>query len=147
MNVDPQYLAAAKEQAGICAIDYKLVAAVCEQESSWLPFSIRYEPGFLAKYVAPIYNACKISATEAYARSFSWGLMQIMGQTARELGFTGESLAELCDPETGIEFGCRKLAACLKNAGGDQTKALPAYNGGSNPNYAAEVLARVKNYQ
>jgi len=42
---------------------------------------------FFTKYVAPLYTNNKISATEAYARGFSWGLMQVMGQVARESGF------------------------------------------------------------
>jgi Transglycosylase SLT domain len=38
--------------------------------------------------------------TESRARAFSWGLMQVMGQVAREHGFTG-ALASLCDPLSG----------------------------------------------
>ena len=123
-----------------------LVCAVCEQESGWNEWAIRFEPGFLAKYVAPLEEAHKVSATEAYARSFSWGLMQVMGETARELGFTGEFLAMLCDPIVGLEFGCRKLKDALSRAVGDQTRALAIYNGGSNPNYPSEVLARRARY-
>ena len=48
---------------------------------------MRYEPAFFTKYVAPLYTNNKITATEAYARGFSWGLMQVMGQVARESGF------------------------------------------------------------
>jgi len=38
--------------------------------------------------------------TESRARAFSWGLMQVMGQVAREHGFTC-ALASLCDPLSG----------------------------------------------
>src|ERR1700737_5169749 len=81
-----------------------LVCAVIEQESAWNPWAVRYEPGFLSRYVAPLYTAGKLSATEAYTRSMSWGLMQVMGQVAREFGFAANSLPELCDPATGMEF-------------------------------------------
>ena len=61
---------------------------------------MRYEPRFLSQYVAPLYTTGKISATEAYTRSMSWGLMQVMGQTAREFGFDSPALTQLCDPTT-----------------------------------------------
>lgn len=107
---------------------------------------MRYEPGFLSRYIAPLYTAGKLSATEAYTRAMSWGLMQVMGQVARESGFEDPSLAELCDPATGIEFGCRILAARLARSKGDIPAALLAWNGGADANYPAEVLARKRNY-
>jgi len=88
----------AKQTAAKYGLDPNIVCAVIEQESGWNPSAIRYEPAFMTKYVAPLYTAGKVTATEAYARSFSWGLMQIMGQVAREEGFDGEYLAQLCDP-------------------------------------------------
>ncbi|HLX00455.1 MAG TPA: transglycosylase SLT domain-containing protein [Candidatus Acidoferrales bacterium] len=127
-------------------LDPSLVCAVCEQESAWNPFAIRYEPGFLARYVAPLFTAGKISATEAYARSFSWGLMQVMGQVAREQNFGGPSLAELCDPQIGLEIGCRVLSSKLSAAKGDIAAALQHYNGGSNADYASQVQARQPRY-
>lgn len=118
----------------------EIVLGIIERESSFNCWSIRYEPGFLLRYVAPQYKAGKLNATETYARSFSWGLMQIMGQTAREFGFVGEFLSELSDPEIGIEWGCRKLVGCLRKAEGDMSKALEAYNGGANESYSAEII-------
>jgi soluble lytic murein transglycosylase-like protein len=128
------------------ALDPALVCAVIEQESAWNPWAVRYEPGFLSRYIAPLYTAGKLSATEAYTRAMSWGLMQVMGQVAREFGFKEASLSELCDPDTGIEFGCRILSARLARAKGDATAALLAWNGGADANYPAEVLARKRNY-
>lgn len=140
-------IALAKGIAAKHSLDPILVCAQVEQESAWNTFAIRYEPGFLSKYVAKFYTAGKLTATETYSRAFSWGLMQIMGQTAREFGFSGISLAELCDPETGVEFGCRKLESCMFRAKGDVNAALLAYNGGSNAQYASEVLARQAKYR
>lgn len=123
-------------------LDPALICAVCEQESGWQPWAIRFEPAFYTRYVEPQ----NLAPTEAYARSFSWGLMQIMGQVAREQGFDGRFLAELCDPSTGVEYGCRKLARCLAKAGGDVSQALQFYNGGGNPNYASQVVNRMSKY-
>jgi len=126
----------ARSVAAEHALDPALVCAVIEQESAWDPWAVRYEPGFLSRYVAPLYTAGKFGATEAYTRSMSWGLMQVMGQVAREFGFDAPSLAKLCDAATGLAFGCRILAARLKRAKGDVPGALLAWNGGANENYS-----------
>jgi soluble lytic murein transglycosylase-like protein len=70
----------------------------------------------------------------------------VMGQVAREFGFSADSLPELCDPATGVDLGCRILAKRMARTRGDVPAALLAWNGGSNPNYPAEVLARRRNY-
>ena len=144
--VPPEIIDLARRIASEHALDPALVCAVVEQESAWNPWAVRYEPGFLSRYVAPLYTAGKLSATEAYTRSMSWGLMQVMGQVAREFGFEEPSLAGLCDVASGLEFGCRILAARLTRAKGDVSVALLAWNGGANEKYAVEVLARTRNY-
>ena len=136
----------ARKAALVHGLDPALVCAVVEQESSWNPWAMRYEPAFFAKYVASLYTNNKVSATEAYARGFSWGLMQVMGQVARENGFTEAFLSALCDPANGIEIGCRVLKRKLDAMAGDVVRGLLAWNGGGNPSYAAEVLARRTQY-
>jgi soluble lytic murein transglycosylase-like protein len=145
-TVPPEIIELARRIAFAHGLDPALVCAVIEQESAWNPWAVRYEPGFLSRYVAPLYTAGKLSATEAYTRAMSWGLMQVMGQVAREAGFEEASLAELCDPFVGVDWGCRLLAARLARAKGDVATALLAWNGGANPDYPAEVLARTRNY-
>jgi soluble lytic murein transglycosylase-like protein len=128
-------------------LDGALVCAVCEQESGWDPWAIRYEPAFYARYVRPMVDGGELSdLTEARARAFSWGLMQVMGQTAREKGYSGH-LAEICDPETGIEVGCSVLAGKLEEARGDVERGLLLWNGGADPDYPGEVLARRGKYE
>jgi soluble lytic murein transglycosylase-like protein len=131
------------------ALDPSLVCALIEQESAWNTHAIRYEPGFFAKYVAPLFTNNKVEPptnTEANSRAISWGLMQVMGQSAREIGFIGQFLSELCDPAIGIEVGCLLFARKLGAAHGDIDDALQCWNGGANPNYAAEVRSRMPNY-
>lgn len=139
-------IALAKQKAREHGLDPLLVCAIVEQESDWNPWAIRFEPGFFAKYVAPLYTQSKVSATEAYARAFSWGLMQLMGQSARERGFANTFLPSLLDPATNLDWGCQHFTFKISQAGGDIRKALLLWNGGGNPNYPDEVLARKGNY-
>ena len=146
-SVDGKLVAAARGAAGAEGIDAALVCAVVEQESGWNTWAMRYEPLFFAKYVASLYTNNKVGATEAYARGMSWGLMQVMGQTAREHGLSSLFLSTLCEPATGLAVGCRILRHKLDAAGGDAAKALLSWNGGANREYPAEVLARVGRYR
>ena len=146
MGIPPTLLALAHKSALTQSLDPALVCAVVEQESGWNTWAMRYEPAFFTKYVAPFYTNNKITATEAWARGFSWGLMQVMGQVARESGFESTFLSSLCDPETGLTIGCKVLRKKFDAARGDITQALLAWNGGSNPAYAAQVLARKSRY-
>src|SRR5882757_6638126 len=147
MGIPLQLVAMASRAAAAQSLDPALVCAVVEQESGWNPWAMRYEPAFFAKYVAPLYTNNKVGATEAYARGISWGLMQVMGQTAREKGASSLYLSTLCDPAVGLAIGCRILRQKLEAAGGDAARALLAWNGGSNADYADEVLARVGRYR
>lgn len=135
-------IALAKQTAADAGVNASLFCAVIEQESGWDNWQIRMERGFEAKYVDPL----KLPDTETIARSMSWGLGQVMGETARELGYKGP-LAQLCECETGLYWSAVKLRRCLLNADWGVEQALSAYNGGSNPAYPAEVLARQAQYK
>ena len=156
----PGLLALAHDAAQAHALWPELVCALIEQESSWNRWAVRYEPAFYKRYIEPQMaqpsgedsnhrartHRAPLSDTEARARAFSWGLMQVMGQVAREHGFSGYSLAELCDPATGLDVGCRVLAAKLAAAEGNVVRALLLWNGGGNRNYPDAVLARTHRY-
>jgi len=77
------------------------------------------------------------------------GLTQIMPSTARDPGFgmQGVDPSTLNDPRQNIMFGAQYLAARGKAAGvtnwndpAQIAKALENYNGGGDPNYAANVM-------
>lgn len=125
------------------SLDPALVCAVIEQESNWNPWAIRFEPAFYERYIAGKVT----NTTEAHAQSTSWGLCQVMGATARESGFKGTYLSELCDLDTGVDVGCAVLQHKLDLALGDVHKGLLLWNGGGNPSYPDQVLARMSTYQ
>lgn len=91
----------------------RLAAAVVAVESGGEPFAFRFEPAFYERYVRPRPDWRPVRPcsrdTERQALATSWGLMQVMGATARDLGYAGPYLASLCDPPQGIEYGCRLL--------------------------------------
>lgn len=112
-----------------------LVKAVVEVESGGNPWATRYEPAFFRNYVEnariKAISPCSTD-TEKRLRATSFGPMQVMGQTARELGFDRPFLTELCDPATGLEHGCRYLAKQVeryRDKGLDW--AVAAYNAGT----------------
>ena len=113
-----------------------LVSAIVMIESSGEPFALRYEPLFFSRYIEKLPGVKAISPcsfeTERFARATSWGLMQIMGQVARERGFDQPFLSALCDPETGLDYGCRHLAHLThRYFNGSWPPVIAAYNAGS----------------
>ena len=114
--------------------------------------SVRYaaRKDFFRRYVRSCRctRAGKLSATEAYTRSMSWGLMQVMGQVARECGFeeTSSRNSAIQPPESNGDAGSLSNADSRWSPYGDVEAALLAWNGGANPDYPSEVLARTRNY-
>lgn len=146
-----ELVAIARERAAAHGLDGALVCAVCEQESAWNEYATRIELAFIANYLFPLpeYKDGTLTRnpTELYFRATSWGLMQVLGQVAREFGFTGTYLSELCAPYNSLEFGCRKLRQCMDRKHLEVHAALQKYNGGGNAHYADEVLQRVDKYK
>jgi soluble lytic murein transglycosylase-like protein len=88
-------------------LDPHLIAAIIAVESSWNPWAVRYEPDFRyfdspAKWAK--FNHITVD-TEIQLQKQSFGLMQIMGGSARSIGFTGP-LTMLLDPVGNVVWGC-----------------------------------------
>jgi soluble lytic murein transglycosylase-like protein len=140
-------------------LDANLVAAVAWHESvGGNIYATRFEEHWFKKLLP--WDRSKLSQyghvppappsllEEKRGRSTSYGLMQILGQTAREQGFKGRFMAELCDVTTNIFFGCKILAAKRKDAlklnpklfGEALTnEMLLRYNGGANKDYPSYI--------
>jgi len=104
-----------------------LVEAHVMTESSGKPNATRYEPGFYKTYIKKLGITNEVEAT---GRATSWGLLQIMGQVAREMGYQG-SWEGLCDPMVNLEYGCKKLAKCCRRYHPELDKGIASYNSGS----------------
>lgn len=142
-------------------LDPKIVAAIIYQESvkgsETLLDAIcasREERGFYRLYIAgkpltgfvPKKGLPPSEDTERRERSFSYGLMQVMGATARENGLTSQYIGMLMFPNINIEIGCRYFAKLLKEEGGNIREALRRYNGlpPGDYTYANLILSHVE---
>jgi soluble lytic murein transglycosylase-like protein len=121
----------------------RLVLAIVTVESAGKPGATRYEPAFFNRYIRPQ----NLPEAEGKGRATSWGLMQIMGETARTLGFAG-AFTSLLTPAIGLEWGCRYLSRLLDRYACESWECIcRAYNGGPGNRhnlantYPAKVLA------
>lgn len=133
------------------ALETDLVEAIVRVESSGIPWAWNPEPAYRYVYDVRAQRPFrKLTSEEAsakrppadffplagdpdqewWAQQASWGLMQVMGALARELGFRGPYLTQLVDPATNLAYGCRQLALLMTWAEGDLRKAVGAYNAG-----------------
>jgi len=131
-----------------------LILAMVLVESGGDPKSRRFEPTFFAKYIfgkplSYIPGNSDLYVEEVH-RAISWGLLQVMGETARCCGFRG-LFPELLDPAVGLEWGCRYVRRLADHylADGGWPTVMRAYNGGPgnrrNPanHYPDKILAHL----
>ena len=110
----------------------ELVLGIIEAESGGDPHATKINstyPYTMMQAKRPA--GCSVDMERIFQKT-AWGLMQVMGATARELGFDGW-LSELVNPETnvrlGIEFLGRKMSQYFERDGIEGVVA--AYNGGA----------------
>jgi soluble lytic murein transglycosylase-like protein len=108
----------------------ELIQAIILRESDNNQYAMRYEPNW--QYLTSVKRFAGLTGTtedtERMGQSISWGLMQVMGTCAREMGFVG-SFPELCVIETNLYYGCLKLSQLLKKYE-NLKDAISAYNSG-----------------
>ena len=106
-------------------MDFDLIASIIYMESGGEVWAFRYEPQFYTNRILPL-SRSELSGhvpssiptldTEKVSRACSYGLGQILGETARSiLHFEGENLTELFDPELNINL-CAQYLKILKTS-------------------------------
>ena len=137
-----------KKWASTYALPFKVVKALVLIESGGDTWAVRFEKKW-RWYLSPKTWAKLVQvseATETVCQQMSWGLCQVMGSVSRELGHS-QDISQLCDPDTGLKYGCIKLKNEI-DRWGSLEKGLAAYNAG-NPNskmgkeYALKVMRKV----
>ena len=122
-----------KSAASRRSLPWELVYAICQVESSLNPSAIRHEP----HYRWLVGDNETMSPTERQDQMTSWGLMQVMGAVARELGHTGP-LSDLLDPPTGLFYGCLHLRR-FRAKYDIWPDVIAAYNAGSPRRVAGQI--------
>jgi soluble lytic murein transglycosylase-like protein len=110
----------------------ELVLAIIEAESGGNPYAAKITPTY--PYTVPQAKrpAGVDPNTELYMQKTAWGLMQVMGATARSVGFDGR-LPELTDPNVNVRLGVAYLETLMRKHQSKHGLAgvIAAYNGGA----------------
>ena len=143
-----------RSEARHLGLDEDLGVAIALVESRGYPLACRFEPNwklFLTPDLFAKKNGITLE-TEKIHQQCSWGVMQVMGCVARELGFE-DPLPALCLPENGVRIGMRKLRQ-LSDKFESEASVIAAYNAGTpkriagvftNQTYVDKVNDRLKN--
>lgn len=112
-------------------VPWTLLAAFVQTESSGDPMAARFEVQY--KYIFKVGEFAKLNLitpiTEEVFQKTSWGLCQIMGGLARELGHQ-TSLLELLIPEINLKLAASHLKNLIQKYPG-RDDMIAAYNAGS----------------
>ncbi len=137
--------------AGTLNIDPAILIALFRIETAGDSYRCRFEPRYKNVYYISRYaEALKITfETEEVFQKTSFGLGQILGSTARTIGFS-DHLTKLCNPSVGCYWSGFYLCNLIEKYQ-DVYSAASAYNAGSllkdgsysNPAYVAKFK---KNY-
>lgn len=115
----------------VYSLDKYLIGAIILVESSAIPYMTHFEPQWRYQFgVKEFAEQLSVTVeTERNGQATSWGLMQVMGTVARELGFRG-LFPELCLPSVGIDYGCRHLKSFFEKYY-EMDSVIAAYNAGT----------------
>lgn len=138
--------------AGKADIDPYLLAGIVVQESGGEQYAQRVERGFWSRYLDGIrrwvqespsrYDDKWAAYPDIYASSY--GLCQIMLQTAAEHGFVYHYPGQLFDPDENLRVACKILSRLRVQKHGDTRAMLLAYNGGGDPTYPDRISNHVR---
>jgi hypothetical protein len=128
--VTPEIRVLVQQVATNLALPEGLLVGQVEVESSADPSAFKYERDFFQRYIQP--NPTAKGYRYGPLAASSYGLLQVMLETALELGFDGKP-EDLFIPRVGLMWGAKYLQACWHSVGNTpQTypSALCRYNGG-----------------
>ena len=107
-------------------LPFDLLNAQVTVESDGDPNAFRYEPAFFTRYIHG--NVKALAGRFGPLAACSYGMLQIMLETAYEIGFDGRP-EDLFVDRIGLTWGAKKLRALLDANAGDYKIALARYNG------------------
>lgn len=127
----PETIVLVDDAARKWALDFWTLVAQVEKESSGNSLAIRLEDGY--RWFYP--RGSTPAGQEREFQRTSWGLLQIMGATARELGYAAPPTVWPDSPlkhdaKRALDLGCAYLTKQLRRYGGNIRDGLSAYNAG-----------------
>jgi soluble lytic murein transglycosylase-like protein len=146
------------EAARSVQIPPELILAIIEVESSGEAYAAKLNPHYPFTMPQAKRPAGVDHNTEIYMQKTAWGLMQVMGATARSAGFEGR-LPELTDPAVNVKTGVAYLGTLMSK---HRTRhglegVVAAYNGGAprkrpdgkwvNQGYVDKVMKAMEKYK
>ena len=154
MNITDIVMEAARKHS----LSPQLVAAIIYQESKGNVYAYRFEPNFFKRLdlrprnlMAGHIPEFPSLANEKRARAVSYGLMQILGETARVMGFKNQYLLALIEPKTNVNLGCAYLKKLMEKAKArglegrkQERQALLWYNGGGDKTYPDKIFSHIE---
>jgi len=149
--VPPDIMALCVTSAAKYGLTPELLAALAWKESSFNPYAWNPEPAY--PYLVNVRTGAPFRPLtvaerarevppfdfptfagdrdqEFWAQQSSWGLCQVMGAVARELGFRGPYLTELVRPDVNLDLGAHHLSKQIARFG-SVGGGLSAYNAGT----------------
>lgn len=112
-------------------LDINLIIALIRVESGGRKYVARFEPGII-RYFSPGKYAQHLNqtlSTEKVQQATSFGYCQVLGRTARLLGFDGP-LGQLFDPDTNLDIACQLISRDLRKRYQKEEDIIAAYNAG-----------------
>lgn len=141
-------MSAIRKESKDFKVDYRLVAAIMNQESAGNPWAIRFEPGARSQVTTDYWQIAKKNLitpdTEQLCQMCSFGLGQTMGHVARNMGFS-DALVRLFEPEISTHYTVLLLAQLAKRFGFLES-VISAYNQGYPRKDASGVLLNYETY-
>lgn len=149
------YIVLAKNIATKHGISPVLLLATIYQESGGRPWVTRFEPNYKYLYLPEVF-AKKLNYSldsEISLQKTSFGLCQIMGSVAREIGWHEGYLPEIFMPTTNLTIAAKYLFK-LQSRFGSTANTIASYNAGTprktedegtyvNQNYVDSVIAHM----
>lgn len=138
------------EASKLYGIDQIFLSALIQTESGGNQYAFRYEPDFSNVHPIPkLQNLWKVPApTVLMMQKCSYGIAQVMGATAIDLGLLKESCpwpTLLFDPEVCMKYCCKLVLQKMKIYGKEPSLLYASYNAGTPKKLASGVFKNQQN--
>lgn len=138
----PQLVLMAEKAALDELIHPETLCALCDVASDWKTAKTEYD----LQVVMPVDIWSDETPGDSVMKNTRWGLTQVLGLKARGYGYKGR-LEGLIEPEPNLRIGAKILADYLRQAGGNELRALTLWYGQVGASFPALVVHKATLYK